>query len=128
MPNREQDENKTAGDVNDGRMAPGKEGRGGHRVQRRPMIEGEVEGELKKLQKKAETVTEFLGHVPQVWRADPDNGVVIFRCSACELTSGIALNPMCDYEKDPDRKGKVIAVPRDQINGVLFEARCDPDA
>lgn len=124
MPSKEQDENKTGGDLNKGRMVPGAEGRGGHQVQRRPRIEGELTGELKKLFEKAKTVAEFLGHVPELWRSQPKSQSASLRCVECRVSSGIAINPMCDWEPDPNRPGRSIAVPRAQINGLLFEEKC----
>ena len=109
MASREQADDKTGGDVNAGRLAPGAEGRGGNRTQRAPIIEGELKGELAKLLAQATTVSEFLGHEPIVWRAQPEHNAVSLRCSKCALTSGIALYPMAGFER---------------INGCLFEEKC----
>ena len=125
------DQEKTGGTPNEGRMAPGKEGRGGHRIQRRPIIEeGELNTEMKKLGKQAATVAEFMGHETETWRSQPDENSASLRCVKCLVTSGYALNPMweqydhpADAEK-PKGKRRQLDRQKEQINGPLFEERC----
>jgi hypothetical protein len=79
---------------------------GGMRRIRGPQIEGEAKGELGKLQRKALTTAEFLGHEPFIWRfAEADNCGTI-KCRKCGREGGFALAPM---------RGK------DPINGPLYE-------
>jgi hypothetical protein len=110
MPNKPQSDDKTGGTPNDGRMAPGAEGRGSEVRQRRPVVEGKLSGEMLKLQTQAFSVSEYLGHAPEIWRTMLDQDAVAFRCTKCGKQAGFALYPP---------KGK------DRINGTIVEERCE---
>ena len=116
---------KTGGTKNKGRMAPGEEGRGGARRQRRPELPGgAAKGDLKKLQDQALSVADFLGHDCEVWRLEKSSDVGQIRCRVCDLRAGFALNPMSERVPHPDNPKKTIMQQKDKINGPCVTEKC----
>ncbi len=109
MPSKPQAEDKTAGTPDEGRMAPGAEGKGRVRRQRRPEVMAVASKALLKLQEQAISVADFLGHQAEVWRIEKEGNCGQIRCRTCLKAAGFAEHPM---------KGK------DNINGCIVEERC----
>lgn len=120
-------EDKTAGTPNDGRMAPGAEGKGRHTRQRNPLLKSEMGKEMVKLHKQAESVADFLGHAKLIlWRIEEGGDSAQVKCVECDTPGGFALNPMWEVIWVNEKTGPRVKERRqkDKINGPLFEKRC----
>ena len=106
---------KTGGTPHGGRMAPGEEGRGAARRQRRPEIQGKRVAGMKELEERAIAVAKHLGHDPIVWRIEEEGNSGQIRCQGCRMKAGFALFPMLD----PNTRR-----PKDPVNGPAVEERC----
>lgn len=120
---------KTAGTPNEGRMAPGAEGKGRIRRQRRPEIKADLVDGMQKLVDQAMSVSEFMGHTNVIiWKVEETGDCMQLKCNDCGRRGGIALNPMFEaIEVFSKSEGAVVKErrPKDKINGHLVTERCE---
>ena len=102
-------EEMIGGTPHGGRMAPGSE-RGFSYKQRRPEIDEQLKGELKKLLDQAVQVADYMGHDVILWRVEAGTNSGQVKCQKCDKLAGFALFPMAK---------------KDKINGPAVESRCE---
>ena len=118
---------KTGGTANEGRLAPGAEGKGRHRRQRGPELLSEMGKDMTKLLRQAESVADFLGHAElELWRVEAGGECAQVKCKVCGVAGGFALNPMWETIWVNEKTGPRVKEKRqkDKINGVLFSEKC----